>query len=54
MYKVSIIIPVYNASAYIEACLAALIAQTMDGVEVILVDDHGADADQLHGRIQLL
>ena len=43
MPKVSIIIPVYNASAYIEARLASLVAQTMDDIEVLLVDDHGRD-----------
>ena len=43
MYKVSLIIPVYNVAPYIEACLASLIAQTMDDVEIILVDDHGSD-----------
>ena len=41
--KVSLIIPVYNAGHYIEACMDSLVAQTMDEVEIILVDDHGAD-----------
>lgn len=41
--KVSLIIPVYNAEHYIEACVASLMEQTMDEVEIILVDDHGAD-----------
>ena len=43
MPKISIVIPVYNAEAYIEACLASLMTQTMDDVEIILVDDHGSD-----------
>lgn len=43
MPKVSLIIPVYNAASYIEACLASLVAQTMDDIEVLLVDDHGKD-----------
>ena len=43
MPKVSLIIPVYNAASYIEACIASLMTQTMDEVEVILVDDHGTD-----------
>ncbi len=43
MPKVSLIIPVYNAAPYVEACIASLIAQTMDEVEIILVDDHGSD-----------
>lgn len=41
--KVSLIIPVYNAERYIEDCVASLMAQTLDEVEVILVDDHGSD-----------
>lgn len=41
--KVSLIIPVYNAEQYIEACVDSLMAQTMDEVEIILVDDHGTD-----------
>lgn len=43
MPKVSIIIPVYNAGSYIEACLTSLMAQTIDDIEVLLVDDHGHD-----------
>ena len=43
MYKVSLIIPVYNVALYIESCLASLTAQTMDEVEILLVDDHGSD-----------
>ena len=40
---ISLIIPVYNAASYIEDCLASLIAQTMDDIELLLVDDHGSD-----------
>ena len=43
MPHISLIVPVYNASSYIEDCLASLMAQTMDDVEVLLVDDHGSD-----------
>ena len=43
MPKVTLIIPIYNATSYIEACLASLVAQTMDDIEVLLVDDHGRD-----------
>lgn len=50
MCKVSIVIPVYNASAYIEDCLASLIAQTMDNIEVLLVDDHGRDDSMERAR----
>lgn len=43
MPKVTLIIPIYNASSYIEACIASLMAQTMDDMEIIFVDDHGTD-----------
>lgn len=43
MPKVSIIVPVYNSSSFINATLESLSAQTMDEIEIILVDDHGTD-----------
>lgn len=41
--KVSVIVPVYNASKYITACLESLCNQTLEEVEIVLVDDHGQD-----------
>ena len=41
--KISIIIPVYNASPYIGACIDSVIFQTMDDIEVLIVDDKGND-----------
>lgn len=43
MPKVSVIVPVYNSSKYIDCCLESLVGQTMEEIEVILVDDHGTD-----------
>ena len=43
MLKVSVIIPVYKAKETITACLDSVLAQTLDGMEVVLVDDHGGD-----------
>lgn len=37
--KVSIIIPVYNVSKYIERCLLSALNQTWQDLEIILVDD---------------
>ena len=50
MPYVSIIIPVYNAGPYIEACMASLVAQTLDNIEVLLVDDHGRDDSMERAR----
>lgn len=38
-YKVSIIIPVYAVSAYIERCIKSVMCQTYENVECIIVDD---------------
>lgn len=42
-YRVSIILPVYNVSAYIMQCLQSIHNQTLTNVEVIFVDDKGTD-----------
>ena len=36
---ISIIIPVYNVEAYIEECLVSILNQTIQDIEVIIVDD---------------
>ncbi len=41
--KVSVIVPVYNVEPYIANCLSSLMAQTMQELEFILVDDCGTD-----------
>lgn len=43
MVKVSIIVPVFNARDYIIPCIESLISQTIDDLEILLVDDHGTD-----------
>ena len=43
MTKVSIIIPVYGARETITDCLDTVLAQTLDEIEAVLVDDHGPD-----------
>lgn len=37
------VVPVYNAADVIERCLDSVLAQTLDGVEVICVDDESSD-----------
>jgi Glycosyltransferases involved in cell wall biogenesis len=41
--KVSVLVPVYNASAYLEQCLDSLVRQTLDGLEIIVLDDGSTD-----------
>ena len=43
MVKVSIIVPVYNVEQYIEKCLETLVNQTLQEIEIILVNDGSTD-----------
>lgn len=41
--KVSIIVPVYNSEEYLTDCLNSLIGQTLEEIEIIVVDDASID-----------
>ena len=43
MPKVSVIVPFYNVEKYIEKCLSSLINQTLEEIEIILVNDGSQD-----------
>ena len=40
---VSVIVPIYNTSCYLDRCITSIINQTYDNIEVILVDDGSTD-----------
>ncbi len=46
MVKISIIVPVYNVEEYIRDCLESLTNQTLEEIEIILVNDGSTDKSQ--------
>jgi len=46
MIKVSVIVPVYNVEEYIERCLKSLVNQTLEEIEIIVVNDGTKDNSQ--------
>lgn len=44
MYKISIIIPIYNVEKYLPICINSILNQTFKDFELILVDDGSTDS----------
>lgn len=43
MAKVSVVVPVYNVEEYLERCIESIRNQTLEDIEIILVDDGSPD-----------
>ena len=43
MPKVSVVVPVYNVEKYIDKCLSSLVNQTLEDIEIIIVNDGSKD-----------
>lgn len=43
MIKISVIVPIYNISTYIDQCVESIVAQTYKNLEIILVNDGSKD-----------
>lgn len=43
MAKISIIVPVYNVEQYLEKCIESILNQTLEDIEIILIDDGATD-----------
>lgn len=47
MIKVSVVVPVYNTERYLDKCLLSLVNQSIDSIEIIVVNDGSTDESQL-------
>ncbi len=45
--KVSVIVPIYNVKDYLADCLDSLERQTIDSIEVIMVNDGSTDGSEV-------
>ena len=45
--KTSVIVPIYNVSKYLNKCIDSILSQTIDDIEIILVNDGSTDGSDL-------
>lgn len=43
MYKISVIVPIFNSEKYLHKCLNSILNQTLKDIEIILIDDGSTD-----------
>src|SRR5436309_14441323 len=46
MARISVVVPIYNVEEYLEPCLESLAAQTVEDLEVVMVDDGSTDGSR--------
>lgn len=46
MVKISIIVPIYNASKYLNKCINSLTSQTLKDIEILLINDGSTDESE--------
>ena len=44
--KISVIVPVYNVENYLEKCLNSLVNQTLQEIEILVINDGSTDNSQ--------
>ncbi|MDD2591847.1 MAG: glycosyltransferase [Erysipelotrichaceae bacterium] len=47
MFKVSIVVPVYNVEQYLSRCLESLVNQTLQNIEILVINDSSPDNSQV-------
>ena len=45
--KISVIVPIYNSEKYLKKCIDSILNQTLEDIEVILINDVSKDNSHL-------